>query len=584
VSDFLFSSAPLPAGELERILRRRLGPVIATIDACTGEWGSLAVARAAHDPVAVVDDERGITVLIGEPFARLDSLPAGPAVDPERRRALHRLLLSGEEHGWADRLDGPFAALAIDPARGTGSIVTDLFAWMTVFAAETDGERGDSLVLGTHVDAVAEAAGALGDVDPVSAVELMGYLTIAYPRTLYRTVRQVEPGSVRRFGEYGWRGAARAYWRPEERTAFASPAEAADALRGALVDDVRLAVDGHARVGMLLSGGEDARAVLGAIPRGVQVDCFVYGEADNREIRSARRVGRAYGASVTFARRPPGHDLAHFEEVAAMVGSQNEFIDVHGYGFHTSLGMDRFPVVLGGYSSDALLKGDNVRRWVRRRLERGEAPGIRPARPPVLAGVRGELLAEAGARRTAFREWLAKLRPDSADEWSFIYPFSMRKYATVFHGNRRLFRSHEPFMSNGVVRVAASVPQAWKLDRALFYRAMRPLLARSWYVPHTRNRLPYFPHPVNAAARPLLGLARGARALLTGTWNAGQESWPKWDDLVRIPLMQEKTAAHPIADSPLRTLFAEDHPRAAVAGWPGLSQLVALQLAFLTRQ
>ncbi|HEU4884904.1 MAG TPA: asparagine synthase-related protein [Longimicrobium sp.] len=583
MSDFLFSTAPRPDGELERILRRRLGPVTASVDACTREWGSLAVARAAHDPAAVMDDAGGITVLLGEPFLRVDSLPAGPAVDPERRAALHRLLLDGGETDWEDRLDGPFAALSIDPARGTGSIVTDLFGWITVFAAQTEGERGVSLVLGTHVDAVAEAAGVAGDVDPVSAVELMGYLTIAYPRTLYPAVRQVEPGSVRRFGEYGWTGGARAYWRPEESTPFASPDEAAEALRNALVDDVRLAVEGHARVGMLLSGGEDARAVLGAIPRGVQVDCFVYGEADNREIRSARRVAHAYGASVTFARRPPGHDIAHFEDVAGMVGSQNEFIDVHGYGFHASLRMNEYPVMLGGYSSDALLKGDNVRRWARRRLRRGEAPGIREARPPVLAGVRPELLAQAGARRTEFRRWMAELRPASADEWSFIYPFSMRKYATVFGGNRRLMRMHEPFMSNRVVRLAASVPQAWKLDRALFYRAMRPLLAPSWYVPHTRNRLPYFPHPVNAAARPLLGLARGARALLTGTWNAGQESWPRWDDLVRIPLMHEKTAAHPVAHSPLRAVFDADDPARAVAEWPGLSQLVALQLAFLTR-
>jgi asparagine synthetase B (glutamine-hydrolysing) len=582
VSDFLFSSRPRPANELRGILARRLAPIVVAVDEYAGEWGTLAVARASHDPEPVLRDEHGITLLIGEPFLRIDPLPAGPAADADRRAALHRLLLAGEESGWEDRLDGPFAVLSIDTARGAGSIITDLFGWIIVFAAQPRG-AGEPLILGTHVDAVAEAAGALGEIDPVSAVELMGYLTIAYPRTLYPAVRQVEPASVRRFGADGWTGEAHAYWRPEERTAFASPDEAAEALRTALIDDVRLAADGHARVGMLLSGGEDARAVLGAIPSDVRVDCFVYGEADNREIRSARRVARAYGASVTFAQRPPGHDIAHFEAVAGMVGSQNEFIDVHGYGFHTSLRMNEYPVMLGGYSSDALLKGDNVRRWARRRLERGEAPGMRSARPPVLAGVREELLAEAGARRTAFRQWMAGLRPASADEWSFIYPFSMRKYATVFGGNRRLMRMHEPFMSNGVVKLAASVPQAWKLDRALFYRAMRPLLARSWYVPHTRNRLPYFPHPVNAAARPLLGLARGTRALLTGTWNAGQESWPKWDDLVRIPLMHEKTAAHPIADSPLRAVFEADDPARAVAGWPGLSQLVALQLAYLTR-
>ncbi|WP_420130092.1 asparagine synthase-related protein [Longimicrobium sp.] len=584
MSDFLLASRPREPGALRRILQRWLGPVSASVDEYAGAWGTLAIARAPHDPEPVMRDEGGITVLIGEPFLTVPLLPAGPAVDDERRAALHRLLLESEVASWDGRLDGPFAALSIHPTRGTGSIVTDLFAWVTVFAAEPCG-AGEPLVLGTHVDAVAEAAGVLGDVDPVSAVELIGYQTIAYPRTLYPAVRQAQPGSVRRFGADGWAGEARAYWRPAERTAFASPEEAAEALRAALVDDVRRAVDGHSRVGMQLSGGEDARAVLGAIPDGVRVDGFVFGEADNREIRSARRVARAYGASLTFAPRPPGHDLAHFEAVASMVGSQNEFVDVHGYGFHASLGMGAYPVMLGGYSSDALLKGDNVRRWARRKLQRGEAPGIRPARPPALPGVREELLAEAGARRTAFREWLAEIRPESADEWSFIYPFSVRRYATVFQGNRRLFRSHEPFMSNAVVQLAASVPQAWKLDRALFYRAMRPLLARSWYVPHTRNRMPYFPQPVNAVARPLLGVARGARALLTGTWNAGQESWPDWDDLVRTPPMHEKTAAHPIADSPLRTVFAGDPADAthAVAGWPGLSQLAALQLAYLTR-
>lgn len=583
MSDFVFSSRPCPPGELTRILHHWLAPVAAEVAEFTGAWGTLAVARAAHEPEPVMEDARGITVIAGEPFARVDSIPAGSAVDAERRAAVHRLLLDGDAGGWDDWLDGPFAALAIDTEAGTGSIVTDLFAWLTVFAAEP--RVADSgLVIGTHVDAVAEAAGARGEIDPVSAVQLMGYLAISYPHTLYPAVRQAAPGSVRRFGAEGWIDGGRSYWRPEERTEYASLDEAAEALRAALIDDVRLAVAGHERAGVLLSGGEDARAVMGAIPRDTRVEAFIYGEADNREIRSARRVARAYGASLRVALRPPGHDVEHFEAVSTMIGTQHEFIDVHGYGFHASLGLDRFPVVLGGYSSDALLKGDNVRRWARRRLAAGEAPGIRPAAPPALPGVRDELLREAAERRTALRRWVAEIRPASADEWSYVYPFSMRKYAAVFHGNRRLFRSHEPFMSNAVVRVAASVPQAWKLDRALFFRAMRPLLARSWYVPHTRNRLPYFPHAVNTVARPLLGMARAARALATGTLRSPQESWPVWDDLVRIPLMAEKVHAHPLQETPVGAVFAADDPARAVAAWPGLNQLAALQLAFLTRR
>jgi asparagine synthetase B (glutamine-hydrolysing) len=580
MSDFIFSSRRHPPGELRRILDRWLGPVSSDIAEYEGAWGSLAVLRAPHDPEPVVQDNRGITVLVGGPLARLEGMAPGRAAEGERRAELHRLLLEGDTAGWEDRLDGPFAALAIDTAGESGMVVTDLFAWITVFAAEPGG-AGEARVIGTHVDAVAEAAGVRGDVDPVAAVELIGYFTIAYPRTLYPAVRQVPPGSTRRFGG-GEKAQDRSYWQPEEEAAFASLAEAAGALRGALVEDVRLATEGHRRAGVLLSGGEDARVVLGAVPRGVQVEAFIYGEMDNREIRSARRIARAYGASIQFGQRPQEHYIQHFHTVAAMVGTQNEFIDVHGYGLHRSMGIDALPVVLGGYSSDALLKGDNVRRWARRKLERGQAPGIRAAKPPSLPGVRDDLLREAADRRTAFRRWMAEMRPQSADEWQFIYPFSMRKYAAVLHGNRRLFATHEPFMSNPVVRLAASVPQGWKLDRKLFFRAARPLLARSWWVPHTRNRLPYFPHAVNVAARPLLGLARGARALVTGTLSAPQESWPDWDALVRTRPMRQKLREHPLHESPLREVLAMTDSR-IVSRWPGLKQLVALQLAYLTR-
>lgn len=581
MSDFLFCSRTRPPGELKAALGRWLGPVAAAVDEYAGTWGTLAVARAPHDPPPVVQDERGITVLIGEPFAHLPPLPKGPAVDAARRQALHERLLAGGDERWEDLLDGPFAALAVDASTGGGSVVTDLFAWITIFQADS-GDGG--VVAGTHADAVAQAAGVLGEIDPVSAVELMGYYVITYPRTLYPAVRQACPGCVHRFSAEGWAG-EHVYWRPVEQTGFGSLDEAAGALRSALVDDVALAVRGHSGVGLLLSGGEDARGVLGAIPRGVPVRGFIYAEAERREVRAARRVARAYGVPLTFAPRPPGHDLLHMETVAAMVGTQHEFVDVHGYGLHATLGLDRLPVVLGGFSSDALLKADNVPPKASKRVRRGGQAGFRTLRPPALPGVRPELLAEAMARRDAYRRSLTELRPESADEWSFIYPFSMRKYAANLHGNRRLWRSHEPYMSNPVVRIAASVPQSWKVGRQLFHRAMRPLLARSWHVPHTRNRLPYFPPALNAAVRPLLGAARGLRALATGELRANQESWPIWADLVQTGWMNEAEARHPAAESPIAAVFEPGTDPAAVrSGFPPLSRLALLQLAFLTRR
>lgn len=576
MSDFLFSTRPRPPGALRDALGRFLSHASASIVEAHGAWGSLAVARAPHDPEPVVRDDRHLTVLIGEPMAH-GAGGAGNAAEAPRRESIHQLLADGGATAWEDVLDGPFAALAIDVERGTGAVVTDLFAWIPLFAVEDGG----GLLIGTHVDAVAAVAGAAAD--PVSVAELVAHLTLTWPATLYAGVRQVAPGTERCFGSGGWMD-ERTYWRPEERFVYRSIDEAAEALRTALVRDVALAVQGRGDIGLLLSGGEDSRAVLGAVPPGVRVTGFTYADGENREVRAARRVARAYGAGFVFGRREADHYLRYLEPVSDLIGSQNEYIDAHGWELHRRLGIAELPVVLGGLSSDALLKADNVPPRHVAQVRRGQVPQMRLLPVPRMEGIRRDLLEAASERRNAFRRALTELRPESADEWSRIYPFTMRKYAANHHGNRRMFRAHEPFMSNAAVRLAAAVPQRWKLDRRLFHRAVRPLLARSWYVPHTRNRFPSLPAPANAVARPLLGLARDVRDLATGARGANQESWPLWDRLVASDAMA-RAEARPLVDSALRlALEAEDDDQAltAMRTWPARQRLTALQVAYLT--
>lgn len=570
MSDFLFSSRREPPGRLAGVLGRYLAPAGVAVREWHGGWGSLAVARAPHEPEPVAEDAAGLTVLVGEPLAS-----GVNGTLPETRAGLHRDLLAGPAQ-WDDLLDGPFAALAIAPGGG-GRVVTDLFAWIPVFRSEP---AGGGLVAGTHVDAVAEAADRQDALDPVSATEFVAFFVCTFPHTLYAGVSQLPPAAELPFADGAW-GTVRRYWEPRETNDFRSLDAAAEALRDALRADVAAACAGHAEVGLLLSGGEDARAVLGAIPPGPRVHTFTYTAAENREVRAARRAARAFGATHTFLRREPGHDLRHFREVASLIGSHNQFIDVHNFRIHAELGLERLPVVLGGFSSDALLKADNVRSGAQKRVLRGQSAGIGPLRLPQLPGVRADLLAAAAARRTAFRDALCELRPESADEWLYVYPFSMRKYAANFHGSRRLFRSHEPFQGNAAVRTAAAVPQRWKVRRRLFHRAVRPLLGPSWWVPHSRNRIPYFSHSVNAALRPLLGGARDLRDLLKGERAANQESWPIWSELVKRPEAADARRAFPLERSAAGAIL-EPGAGARVAEWAPLRQLAALQLAFAT--
>lgn len=567
MSDFLFSTRRRADGALRAILDRYVGAVAAQVEEWHGGWGSLAVVRAPHDPADVVVDADGwISVLVGEPVVRIGGDAPARARVGGRRAAVHRLLSSSGSVDWGDALDNAFAALAIETATGRGIAVSDIASFIPVFQAEGDA----GLVLGTHVDAVARAAGRT-EVDPVSAADLAATLACTFPWTLYRGVEQCPPASARRFDAAGWAGAPEAWWQPVERTPYRTVAEAGEALRDALVADVRAATRGADEAGLLLSGGEDARAVLGAVPAEVRVRAFVFADWENREVRVARAAARAHGVEdVVFGRRAPEHYAEGFADVATLIGAHNLATDVHGWGFHARLGIDRLPVVLGGFSADSLLKGGYARA--------GGPISLR------LRGIRPALLAEASARHEAYRATIAALRPDSADEWYRIWPLGGRKHAANVDGNRRLFASHEPFHANAVVRVAAETPLAWKRRRRLFHAAFRPLLRPSWHVPHARSRFPWFGANANVALGFLLRTGRGVRDLARGELRARQAPWPKWSSVAGAQATARLWERVPPARSPLAEIFdlAGDDIRPEVRRhWHPLQQMMLLQMSLL---
>jgi hypothetical protein len=576
MSDFLFSTRRRPDGELRAALERYVGHV-SWVDELHGPWGSLAVARGRHDPPeTVVEADGWISVLVGDPVVRMAPEPAGLSRLGGRRRAVHALLRGGADAPWDARIDSGFAALAVDTAAGGGMIVTDIGSFVPVFAAPGGPAEG-AWIAGTHVDAVARAAGRAADIDPISAADLLVNMTCTWPHTLYRGVEQLPPATAFPFDADGPAGEARTYWRPLERNPYASVAEAGEALRAALVEQVGAICAGLPEVALLLSGGEDARAVLGAVPDGVRVKSFVYADWENREVRVARAVAHAYGATLTFAQRTPDHYVDGLEAVASMIGSHNLFMDVHGWGLHERLGLAAFPVVLGGLSSDSFLKAEHAP---------DDAAPDAFALPPASI-IRPELLEQVVARRLAFRRWLAEFRPETAGEWERLWPFTQRKHSANLHGNRRLFASQEPYHANAVVTLAAAVPTEWKRHRRLFHAAMKPLFRRSWTVPHSRWRFPYFGTAANLPLTAGLRVTRGVRALLTGQVRARQQPWPKWRVVARSDAATAKLQRYAAWDSPLRAVFTDPSADAVTASirseWHPLRQLILLQLSYLTR-
>lgn len=566
MSDFLFCTRRRSEGELRSTLMRYLAPVAAACDEWHGEWGSLAVLRGPHDPSDVAVDRGGwITVLVSEPVVRAGTEPAARSSVEGRRDDVHRLLTGPPPRAWEEHLDGAFAALAVDRDGRGGLALSDLASFIPLFHAESPG----GLVVGTHLDCVACASGRTR-VDPASAADLVATLACVFPHTLYEGVEQFPPAALRRFGVAGWMGGAEPYWAPVEGNPYRTIREAGAALREALVEDVRAATRGQARAGLLMSGGEDARAVLGAVPPSVQVRAFVFAEWENREVRVARAAARAYGAETVFGRRSAEDYGGGFADVASIIGGHNLAIDVHGWGLHERLGIRDLPVVLGGFSADSLLKGNYARA--------GGPISIR------LRSIRPALLAEVARRHEAHRERLRAFRPASADEWYRLWPVGGRKHAANVDGNRRLFSSHEPFHAAAVLKLAAAVPLRWKRGRRLFHAAVQPLLRRSWYVPHARSRLPYFGPVANLPLGLVLRTGRGIRDLAVGEIRARQAPWPKWRQVARSAAADRLWERVPPARTPLAELFAggaSDIEPEVRGHWHPLQQMMLLQLSVL---
>lgn len=289
-------------------------------------------------------------------------------------------------------------------------------------------------------------------------------------------------------------------------------------------------------------------------------------------MRIAARAAAAYGAELTVGMRTASHYTDGFAPVTSMIGSHHLFTDVHGYGFHQTLGLNTMSLVLGGLSADSLLKGV----YSHRRPVPAGATSVTPA-------IRTELLHEAALRRSLFRREMAEMRPRSVEEWTQLWPFQMRKHGANVDGNRRLFAIHEPYHCNGVLDVAASAPIEWKTHRRLFREAMRPLLQRAKLIPHTSYYFPVFGRAMNTLLVPGLAAARGVRALATRESRARQAPWPSWSSVAKSSAARELRKACPLSDSPLREIFRSTSPDeidSVVEGWYSLRRLLLLQLAY----
>jgi len=544
MSDFVFSKQRRPAGFLAVTLQGIYHDDTPETSEFHGAWGSLAVTRSLYNGFAPIETDDTLCVIIGGPvltFADNQFLAGG---DPTRgTRLVMDRWRSSEGIKWEEDLSGPFVALRLDKVQRKIEVVTDLLSFIPLF--QSDGQEGT--VLGTHVDVVAKVAKCDKIRDPVSIADFILRGVVTYPYTFYPGVKQASPASVNQWAlnDYAYQFQSRPYWQPFEENPYGSLIEAADALREGLQAYVNSVADGMDRVATFLTGGEDTRVLLGMIPERCERDAFIFLDSMNREGRIAQSCAAAYGANFKMFRRDGMHYLDILPKSADLTGTGTEYVHLHTYGFHKSAGLKHHKAVFGGYLSDTLLKAHHVRRVrVSRRLPFSPYIKTRDQTRPSFEHcefLSTVVLEELNKRIDTHEQLVRTFRSDdSAQEWSNIWPVSMHKTIPNLHGNRRLFPSYEPYMAGCAVRIAAAVPQFWKLNRRLFHRMAKPILKPTRHLLHAEGFFPYHPWYINNFARYGTWIRHQMNRSLDRTkadygpwtnWRAISES-PEWKDAI----------------------------------------------------
>lgn len=534
MSDFVYSSARRQPGELSAAMRAIHGDSPPPAAEFHGAWGSLAVSRNTYRNFQVVEDESTVFCVIGGPVLLCDDNSFLGGDDPTRGTALIRERFMTGRLRYAEDLSGPFIIVCVDKAASTLTMVTDIMMFLPVYRHDAAG----SVLLASHVDALAVASGQAGAYDGASLVDFVLHDVVTYPYTAYAAIRQCQPAAVLRLEVRGGevaRSEIREYWRPDEVTSFGSLDEAAEALRGCVCDYVGRVTAGLDHVAQFLSGGEDSRALAGLLPARLRRDGFVFVETRNREARISEQVARAYGVNLHVHLRAVSHYADVLPAASRLTGLGHQYCHAHAMGIHAQCGLSDYPAVFGGFLSDSFLKGYYTRKI--RRISRmhflpqffikGETR-TRDVANPAFAPELTRIVTE---RRRAHFARVQAMRRVSAHEWFTLWPATMRATVPNIYVNRRLFRSYEPFLGSGVVRLSAGVPIEWKLNRRLFVRAMQPFLRQSRFIVHGDGWFPYYPWWVNTIPRQLISWSRKI-GRKTGRIKGNQGAWTDWKKLV----------------------------------------------------
>lgn len=553
MSDFLFSSERKPKGHLLRLLKRIYQEEERSYFEFHGSWGSLACVDNHYPGFNPYESKRHLLIVIGGPIIKI---PNANRTDKnpgcKYTKLIYERWKQQNKIDWKTDISGPFTIICIDKNTPSVEIVTGMLSSIPVFFCSRHKDNTEEVYFGTHIDTLASLTENLHTPDYISIADLLINRSIAYPYTPYEGINELAPASVSYKSFYGKSDIKSThYWLPVEENPFRNINEAAGELRNAIIEEINnMCSDKALSVGVLLSGGEDSRIILSALPPVDDKKAITFLNEENLEGRIAHTIADRLDTEYSPVYQPAESYISQIESRAALIGSQYDPVHGHVYGVHNNPPISSADIVLGGYAADAHFKANSVPyKFKFGGIKIGTQAKKQFEKSDLIAKDREQkfrknIIAEIVERRKNHFRKIKSIRQESAYEWYTLWPLRMRVGAGYFMTNRRLFRSYEPFLGSAPVQLASVIPTQWKINRKLFHRAMKPLLKQSRMIPHIDGHLPYFDIKTSLPVRLFIKLILASQAKLKGKSLDMYRAFPDWNSLLYTDVMHTKMDAY----------------------------------------
>lgn len=345
---------------------------------------SIIDPAGGHQPMET-PDRRYTIVLNGEIYNHLELRPGLEAAGYRFTTHSDTETLLAAFACWGDdvwlRLEGMYAAAIWDRLQRTLTLARDPLGIKPLYVTEQQGGIG----FASELNALRVLPRHEFDIDERAVHDFFSFGHVQRPRSIYRQVRQLDPGHVVHVPPAG-AAAARQFWKPRlDVRRGLSESEWIEATRAMLLKTVKRHMLADVPIGSFLSGGIDSSAVTAAMARQspTSVTAFTIGfpGQPTDETAAARRIAAHLGCDhVVWP-----VDLLQARDVMPIV--QRAFDEPSGASaaiptwYLSKLAARQLKVVLCGEGGDELFAGYKRHRRVRR-IDRW-SPLIRRLAPAV---------------------------------------------------------------------------------------------------------------------------------------------------------------------------------------------------------